>query len=153
LAARRKAEAVKADEGGEDLADADYRALAGFRCELRKFMAFSARSAKLAGLEPQQYQAMLAIRARPADEPMSTSTLAEELFISVSTTVELLDRLEVAGLVVRRQSATDRRRTEVMLTPKARRILKSLAATHRDEIRQHVPALVALLSQIGRRTD
>jgi DNA-binding MarR family transcriptional regulator len=152
LAGRRKVETSEAGGGG-DLPEADYRALAGFRCELRKFMAFSARAAKQAGLEPQQYQAMLAIRARPDDEPMSTSALAEELFISVSTTIELLDRLELAGLVVRRQSETDRRRTVVSLTSKALDRLPGLAATHKDEIRQHVPALVALLSQIGRRTD
>jgi DNA-binding MarR family transcriptional regulator len=152
LARRRSVGPAEADDG-DDLSEADYRTLLRFRRELRKFLAFSARAAKLAGLEAQQHQALLAIRARGADEPMSTRALSEELFISVSTTVELVDRLELAGLVVRRKSETDRRRTELSLTPKAEGILKGLTAVHRDEVRRHVPALVALLSQLNRGVD
>ncbi|MEO6341092.1 MAG: MarR family transcriptional regulator [Caulobacteraceae bacterium] len=133
----------------QDIEDADYRALAGFRYEVRKFMAFSKRAAESVGLQPQQYQALLVIKARETSGRIATSALAEELFIGTSTAVELLDRLEARGLVSRWVLAEDRRRTVVSLTPEAHRILRSLAAVHRDELRQHVPALISLLARIG----
>ena len=134
-----------------DMNDADYRALAGFRFELRKFMAFSRKAAERVGLKPQQYQALLAIRSREGGDPVTATTLAEALFISLSTAVELLDRLEAAGLVTRRPWEADRRRVMVELTEESRRILRSLATTHHNELREHVPALMSLLSQIGAR--
>ena len=145
----KRSKAAAAHGHHEDIDDADYRALAGFRYEVRKFMAFSKKAAEAAGLQPQQYQALLAIKAREGSERIATTALAEELFIGSSTAVELLDRLEARGLVSRSVLAEDRRRTVVALTPEANRILRSLAAVHRDELRQHVPALISLLARIG----
>jgi DNA-binding MarR family transcriptional regulator len=133
----------------EDIGDQEYRALAGFRQEVRKFMAFSRRAADDAGIGPQQYQAMLAIRARGPEGALTTSEIAEELFIGASTAVELLDRLVQRGLVARSTSDEDRRRTLARLTPAGVRIMRRLAATHRDELRLQVPALTAMLSIIG----
>ncbi len=45
-----------------ELADADYAALADFRYALRQFLVFSERGAASCGLKPQQHQALLAIR-------------------------------------------------------------------------------------------
>lgn len=147
----RKVQHPAVAAGAADMEDADYRALAGFRFELRKFMAFSRKAAERVGLKPQQYQALLAIRSREGGQPVTATILAEELFIGLSTAVELLDRLEAQDLITRRPWEADRRRVVVELTPAAQRILKSLAATHRDELREQVPALMSLLSQMGTR--
>ena len=135
-------------EGG-DIPEGDYRALARLRHEVRKFTASSVKAAKRAGLEAQQYQALLAVRAHAGEDLMSTTELADELFISVPAAVELLNRLEAAGLVLRRESSIDRRRTVVELTAHARSVLTSLAPTHRDELQRHVPALMAMMAMIG----
>src|ERR1700744_888674 len=84
-----------------DLDQAEYEALAGFRFEFRKFLSFSKQAAAGAGLRPQQYQALFAIRARSGPEGMTVKDLATELFIGQSTAVELLDRLERMSLVRR----------------------------------------------------
>ncbi|MBZ5498689.1 MAG: hypothetical protein LAP85_20015 [Acidobacteriia bacterium] len=45
----------------------DYRALADFRYEIRKFLIVSERIARGAGLQPQQYTMLLALRGLPPD--------------------------------------------------------------------------------------
>lgn len=143
-----KTAAGEAGRTDSNLDRAGYEALAGFRYELRKFMAFSRRAAEAAGLKPQQYQALLAIKAHAGPEAISPKELAEGLFIGLSTAVELADRLEASGLVRRETSKRDRRRTLLVLTPRAESALANLATVHRDELREQVPALISLLSRI-----
>jgi hypothetical protein len=50
---------------------ADYRSLAAFRYEIRKFLAFSEGAAREAGIEPQQHQMLLAVRGLPDGTPRS----------------------------------------------------------------------------------
>ena len=55
------------------LLDDDYRALAAFRTELRRFLQFSEEAALAVGISPQQHQALLAIRGHPGPGPASVS--------------------------------------------------------------------------------
>src|SRR4051812_41570723 len=114
------------------MSDPDYQALAGFRLELRRFLAFSQRAAEGAGLKPQQYQALLAIKAHSGAQPMTTTQLADELFIRLPTAVELIDRLEKERLVKRAASTVDRRRMTISLTARAEDVLKQLASVHHE---------------------
>lgn len=50
----------------DGLSTADYAAIGAFRFQLRQFLAFSAASARAAGLPPQQHQALLAIASYDA---------------------------------------------------------------------------------------
>jgi len=52
-----------------------------FRYALRTFLHFSSEAARAAGLSPQQHQAMLAIKAFPADAGASIGELAERLHL------------------------------------------------------------------------
>lgn len=47
----------------------EYEALAEFRYGLRQFLHFSEQAARAAGLEPQQHQALLALRGLPRVRP------------------------------------------------------------------------------------
>jgi DNA-binding MarR family transcriptional regulator len=132
----------------EDLHRAEYEALAGFRYEFRKFLSFSKKAAGDAGLRPQQYQALLAIKAHERSQGMAVKDLAAELLIGQSTAVELVDRLEDMGLIVRTGSSEDARVTLATLTERANQVLGNLAAVHRDELRRQIPALIALLSRL-----
>ena len=67
----------------------DYRALAEFRYQLRRFVRFSEESARNAGLEPQQHQLLLAITGMPAGEPATVKALAERLQLRQNSVVEL----------------------------------------------------------------
>ena len=55
--------------GGHALHAVDYKALAQFRFQLRKFLSFSEAAAHQAGLTPQQHQALLAIKGFSGAEP------------------------------------------------------------------------------------
>ena len=47
----------------------EYETLAAFRYALRQFLRFSEVAAQEAGLTPQQYQALLAIKGYPGRDP------------------------------------------------------------------------------------
>ena len=55
----------------------DYRALAEFRYQIRRFQRFSEDAARQTGIEPQQHQIMLAIKGKPAGEEPRIGYLAQ----------------------------------------------------------------------------
>lgn len=131
------------------LTDADYLLLADFRRTLRRFLAFSEARAVEVGLTPQQHQALLAIKAAPADKA-TIGYLAESLMLKPHSASGLADRLEALGMLERRTSAGDRRQAQVVLTPAADQVLALLSVTHKEEIRRLQPMLTDLLERIGR---
>ncbi|MBX3707637.1 MAG: MarR family transcriptional regulator [Pseudomonadales bacterium] len=62
------------------------------------------------------------LRALWRRENMSQRELADEVNLTESSTVLLLDSMERAGLVRRKRDTEDRRRIRIHLTPKARRL-------------------------------
>ncbi len=126
----------------------DYQTLAAFRVRLRQFFAFSAQAAEEAGVAPQQYQALLAIKAHDGEGPPSITNLAEQLLIRQHTAVELAKRLDEAGLVVRRRDIQDGRVVLLSLTPKAEAIMSNLAGVHLEELRLLAPSLAELLARV-----
>jgi DNA-binding MarR family transcriptional regulator len=133
-------------DGG--LSKEQYAAIAAFRYELRRFLAFSAAAAAKVGLPPQQHQALLAI-AGHAGVP-SVGTLAEQLLIAPHTAAELVARMAEAALVTKTPSAQDRRRVDLALTPKAEALLQRLTAAHLEELGTLEPALTRALGRMHR---
>ena len=133
------------------LSNADYRALADWRRSLREFLAFSEKVAEDGGLSAQQYQAILAIKARTQNGTFTIGDLARELLVRPHSAVELVDRLEAGGLVARSTDPGDRRRTVLTVTEKAEQLLSQLAATHLGELGGMVPMLEQLLERIRNR--
>jgi DNA-binding MarR family transcriptional regulator len=131
----------------DDVRDADYAMLASFRHELRRFLHFSESAAATTGLTPQQYQALLAIRAAPGGT-MPIGALAESLLLRPHSATGLLDRLERQALVERLRDDDDRRQVNVRLTGAGRRVLASLAANHRAELHRIRPLLTDLVARL-----
>ncbi len=131
------------------MTDSDFRAMAAFRHALRRFFAFSEEVLQSVGLTPQQYQALLAIRAHVGPEPMTVGTLATRLFIRHHSAVGLVDRLEARGFVERRTAEHDRRLVCLDLTLSGRKALNALAATHRAELMRLRPEVISLLESLG----
>ncbi|HUC18135.1 MAG TPA: MarR family transcriptional regulator [Acetobacteraceae bacterium] len=127
----------------------DYRTLAGFRHLLRRFLGFSEAAARESGLTPQQHQALLGIKGFPGGEEVTIHDLAAQLCIRHHSAVELVDRLEGSGLVVRRHDPSDRRRVLLALTEAAEARLADLSATHLEELRRLRPALLEILALLG----
>ena len=128
----------------------DIRALFAFRYQIRKFLHFSESAARDEGLEPQQHQLLLAMKALEEEFGPSIRTLADYLFIQHHSAVGLIDRLEERGLVKRVRDEDDRRQVIVRLTAEGERTLHRLSAVHREELRQLAPSLVAALQSVLR---
>jgi DNA-binding MarR family transcriptional regulator len=126
----------------------DYRALAAFRYELRRFLAFSEQAARTAGIEPQQHQLLLAIGGLPLGGRPNIRTLAERLCVQHHTTVALVDKLEERGLVTRERSTEDKREVLVRLTSEGAKLLRELSRLHRQRLQTVGPEMVAALSGI-----
>jgi DNA-binding MarR family transcriptional regulator len=121
----------------------EYRALAELRYRIRHFLREGDAVAQAAGLEPQQYLLLLAIRGLPAGEEATIQTLAERLVLKHHSTVELIDRLETHGYVRRSRGRDDRRRVIVSLLPRGE------VARHRiGELRSNGHALVRAIDQL-----
>lgn len=132
-----------------------YRALAEFRYQIRRFLNFSERAARAAGLEPQQHQALLALKGVPEERDTTIGFLAERLQIRHHSAVELVNRLERRGLLRRVRSRVDRREVQLELTPRGEKVLQRLSTANQSELRTSAPkllrALRVVIAQAGRR--
>jgi DNA-binding MarR family transcriptional regulator len=124
---------------------ADYQALAEFRYQIRRFLHFSERAVKAAGLERGQYQLMLAIKGMPSGVRPRIRELANRMQILHHSAVELVNRLEAGGFARRDRAQDDRREVLLALTPQGEKVLSELALHHREELRSAGPALVGAL--------
>jgi DNA-binding MarR family transcriptional regulator len=140
---------MSVDADDPRLTQAQYGALAAFRYELRRFLAFSEAAAGAEGLPPQQHQALLAVAAREGSEPATVGALSEQLIIAPHTAAELVSRMVEAGLLIKSASTADRRRMELALTPRAHVLLARLTAAHLEELRSLEPALVKALGRLS----
>ena len=82
---------------------AEYQAMAELRYRIRLFLREGDAAARSAGLEPQQYLLLLAIRGLPADSAAKIQALADSLLIKHHSAVELVDRLEALTARYRRR--------------------------------------------------
>jgi len=122
-----------------------YRALAELRYEIRRFLNFSAQAARAAGVEPQQHQALLAIKGLPPGREATVGFLAERLQVRPHTALELACRLERKKLVHRSRDNADRRQVLLRLTPRGERLLRNLSESHRAELASAGPKLLRAL--------
>ena len=130
----------------------EFRALAEFRYQIRLFLNGSEQAARAAGLEPQQYLLLLALRGLPLGWEATIRKLAERMQLRHHSVVELVDRLERQQLLRRERSRTDRRQVILHLTPRSEKILSRLARQRIAELRTAAPALVRALTAVIRST-
>jgi DNA-binding MarR family transcriptional regulator len=127
----------------------DYKALADFRYQIRLFLNFSEQAARTEGIEPQQHQALLAIKGLPRGASPTIGALAERLQIHHHSAVELGDRLESKGLIERRRSALDGRVVLLRLTSAGEKLLRKLSASHHEELQTAGPRLLEALKKVA----
>ena len=138
----------------QNIKDHEYQSLAEFRYQIRRFLHFSEQASRLAGLEPQQHQLLLALKGLAASgKPASISAVAERLQIQHHSAVELVDRLADRGFVTRSRAPEDRRQVLISLTARGEGELEKLAVCHLDELQKNGPALVAALESLIRRNN
>ncbi len=126
-----------------------YAALADFRYELRRFLAFSEAAAAEVGLTQQQHQALLAIAGHRGPQPPSVGTIAERMLIAPHTAAELVSRMIDVDLLTKTPSREDRRRMTLTLTENAESLLRRLTAVHLNELTTLEPALMQALGRLS----
>ena len=114
------------------LTDADYADLLRFRDALRRFLRWSEKQARAAGLTPAQHQLLLAIRGHDGDP--TVGEVAAHLLLRHHSAVELVSRAGRAGLLRRDVDQSDRRVVRLTLTDQGERLLAALTAAHLEEL-------------------
>jgi DNA-binding MarR family transcriptional regulator len=131
-----------------EITTAEYRALAELRYRIRKFVGEGDAVARAAGLEPQQYLLLLAVRGLPEGVEATIRTLADRLALKHHSAVELIDRLEAHGYVRRSRSRDDRRSVFVALLPRGEKLLEQVAGDRIGELRASGTAFVNAISAL-----
>ncbi|GJH17505.1 winged helix-turn-helix transcriptional regulator [Caballeronia novacaledonica] len=126
---KRPASAKRATPDKKDL-----ERLSAFRYQLRRFLRYSEEVTQAEGVTALQYQLLLHVVGFPERNWAYVGELAERLQAAPNGTAALVNRCELAGLVVRKPARDDRRQVEVHLTAKGERCLMKLARLHLAEI-------------------
>lgn len=126
----------------------NYDALAELRYLGRKFLRFSKDLLReKAGLNPEQYEALLAIKAFPA-KGMTISHLSERLQVKHHSAVNIVDRLVDRKLVHRQAGERDRRERHIELTPKGETLINELATIHYVELSKRSAEMIQALHRL-----
>lgn len=132
------------------LEEAEYVALAEFRYQIRRFLRHMEERVRELGVNPQQYQLVLALRGLPPNRSPTIGALAERLQLNHNSTVELVDRCEQTGLIRRGRAGPDRRQVTLSITAEGEALLRKLGSAAREELRGSGPSLIeAVLRLIG----
>lgn len=139
------------------ISPAEYQAMAELRYRVRLFLREGDAAARAAGLEPQQYLMLLAIRGLPDGSSAKIQSLADGLLIKHHSAVELIDRLEKNGYVRRARSREDRREVLVSILPKGQRVLERVVQQRINELRAGgrglIRAIDVLLHNAGKHRN
>jgi DNA-binding MarR family transcriptional regulator len=125
-----------------------YRALAELRYNILRFLHDGDAVARKAGLLPQQYLMLLAIRGLPLSDVATIRTLAERVALKHHSVVELVDRLEKHGYVRRNREEADRRLVTVSLRPKGERLLEEVVRHRVGELQAGGHRLVKVINRL-----
>ena len=133
------------------LGQTEYENLAAFRYLLRKFLRFSREYLKdTANLNPEQYEALLAIKSLSAKGGVRIADLSERLQVKHHSGVNIVDRLVERKLVRRETALRDRRERHLELTAAGSGLLEKLAAVHRRELRRRSEDMIDALERLRR---
>lgn len=125
-----------------------YQRIGAFRCSLRQFWSRADVEARKLGIPPQQHHVLLMVAGHREPEGITIGQLTDCLALKTHTVVELVARLDEAGLLQRRNSPIDRRRILISLTDDARDKLGRLSEAHAQELRDMGPFLRERLAEL-----
>jgi DNA-binding MarR family transcriptional regulator len=139
-------------KNAKSLTQAQYRALAEFRYQVRRFLRHMEEHNRKLGIQPQQYQLVLAVQGLPDSQAPTIGRLAERMQLNHNSMVELVDRCERRGLLRRVRGISDRRQVTLSVTAEGRALLRQLGNAARQELSKSGPALVDSVLHLTRGT-
>ena len=126
----------------------DYEALAELRYLGRKFLRYSKDFLRAkAGLNPEQYEALLAVKAFPSST-LTISQLSERLQVKHHSAVNIVDRLVERKLLRRQAGEEDRRERHLELTDKGEQLIEELARVHYVELAKRSGEMIKGLQRL-----
>lgn len=128
----------------------EYRRLLEFRTGLRRFQRWSEQQARRAGLTHPQHQLLLAVKGHDDPRGPTIGQVADYLLLRHHSAVELVDRAETAGYVVRARDDEDARVVRLRLTALGEERIRALSQLHLDELRRFAPVLGRLVHELER---
>lgn len=114
--------------------DTDYQRLLTVRTGLRRFERWSADQAAAHGVTASQHQLLLAIRGHVEPQGPTIGQVADYLLNRHHSVVELVDRSERLGLIVRSRDLDDHRAVRLALSDHGAQVLESLTSAHLEEL-------------------
>lgn len=111
----------------------DLRVLKALRQVIRATDLYSRRLLTLYNITSPQLICLLAISE---EEPVAVSKLAKKNFISPSTLIGILDRLDYKGLIRRSRDTRDRRIVNVILTECGKDLIRNAPSPLQDKLTQ-----------------
>ena len=139
-------------------ADELWCALSGDLVDLNSFQRLLRRArrsadeiAGVAGLDRQQYQLLLSVKALNESGACTMIALSEDLEVRPQTAVELVNRAEARRLVTRRREEEDRRRVLVTLTREGEQAVRRAGRHHLSQLAHDLPALAREFDGLVRR--
>jgi DNA-binding MarR family transcriptional regulator len=139
---------VRGKDQAKALSRTEYKALAEFRYQIRRYLRYMEEKARARSFNPQQYQLLLAIEGLPERQTPTIKTVAERMQLNHNTTVGLVDRCERRGLLRRERTGLDRRVVTLVLTPAGKRMMQEQASASRAELQEIGPILFSSLRQL-----
>src|SRR5215468_2827477 len=136
------------NSNAHDVTQSDYQALAEFRYQIRRYLAFGDKAAETAGLRSRQYQLLLALKGLPEGMEATITNLADRMGIRHHSAVELVDRLEKQRLVKRERSDVHRSFVFVRITREGEVMLRKLVASRKADLQVAGPILVKALTTL-----
>lgn len=130
------------------VSSSEYETLAEFRHQLASFLKRRRDAAEAAGLEPQQYELLLAIKGATKGSPPNIKQIAEQLLLQHHSAVELTSRLEKRGLVQRERAAHDRRSVLVSVTKAGEKLLAQVVQYSLAQLQVEAPQLLKTLGRL-----
>ncbi len=127
-----------------DLSQSDFERLLQLRTGLRRFLHWSEREARAAGLTASQHQLLLAVRGHPDPRGPTVGEIADYLVLRHHSAVGLIDRAEAAGLVTRAGDPENRTVVRVTPTRPGTERLEALTEAHLEELARLAPMMRAL---------
>jgi DNA-binding MarR family transcriptional regulator len=110
--------------------DADFRRLVhGLLAFAARLESVRAGFARLVDLTPIQYSVLISVSHLGTQGDVNVNALADHLQLSGAFVTIETGKLLKQGLLTKQQDRSDRRRVRLKTTPKARRLLRDMAAT------------------------
>jgi len=125
-----------------------YRGLSEFRYQIRKFVSFSERAARAAGLEPPQHQLLLSVQGLPPPKRPTIETLSERMCLDGADCESLIASLVERTLVHWTANVGDPRKRLLAITPAGSAVLRTLTELHRDQMLTVGPTFLQALGMI-----